>query len=712
MADGLRAEASKGGPPPAEPETPCPGSSSDLHLWARSVGTITLQAIPWLACLLTLYLVLRYGLAVPLGLWLRYDHLAVPFTVGAIGWAIFRFCGSARAPSLIAFLLCVTFVILFGTWQAGVTDGLMIAGFLPYSDAQGYLADALRLLHGQRLSVFSSRRPLFPVFLTGILGFTGLDLRLTLCILTALVALAIGFAVREVQRTLGAVSGALALICLFMFYRRYIGSTLTEQLGLTWGCVAFSLIWRAAVEIRPRLAVCGLFFLSLALNTRAGAFLVLPAIVLWAGWVFRTPKKFSLRIATACAAAILLGFSVNGVQLSLVGTPTAAFSNFSYSLYGLVFGGGWLSALQHHSELAALPPVEQANRVYLLAWEQIRANPLVLLAGSLRAWRAFFVGHSGTWSSHLLYPSFDWADARVMLQAEGVVALYRQQPLRVLLDVAGAKIWTLWLNVLLITGLIVAWRNRRRRLALLTISGWAGILVSVPFVPPWDADSMRAYAATLPFMIALPCLGVLYDARHKATVGTAEELSAPSGVGSILGLGALLLVLQVSVPLVLPMLGGSHWARDEQGTMCAERCDVATESRALHIIPGAAVHVRESTGERSVGRSGNYVSLQDIRTRTHGHEFLDVLYMWQGLSRMEGGATLLSAYDLYRGTTLYVLSSSATFPHLPQQVAACGHTVRYGQVEWFRVDGFTTCRPGGSRGMADPNSPRADGTVR
>lgn len=683
-----------------------------LATLAASLKGIAIQAIPWLLCVMAIFLTVWWGLAPSVGLWLRYDHLAVPFTVGAIAWAIFRFCGSVRTPALIAFLLFIAFAVLFGTWQAGVTDGTTIAGLFPYSDAQGYFTDALRLLHGQKFSVFSSRRPLFPVFLTGILGITGLDLRLTLGVLTALAALAIGLAVREVQRSLGAAPGALLLISLFMFYRRYIGSTLTEQLGLAWGCVAFSLIWRAAAEARPRLAVCGLFFLSLALNTRAGAFFILPAIILWAGSVFRTPKGFSLRVATGCAAAVLLGFAVNGAQLSLVGTPTAAFSNFAYSLYGLVFSGSWVSALQQHPDLAVLSPVEQANRVYLLAWEQIRANPLVLLAGSLRAWTAFFVGHSGTWYSHLLYPSAELADAGVMLQAEGVVAMFRQQPLRVLLDVAGGKIWPLWLNVLLVTGLIVAWRNRRHPLALLTIFGWAGILVSVPFVPPWDADSMRAYAATLPFMIALPCLGVLYDAPDL--VASHPERAPGSGpwMGGVLGLAALLLVLQIPVPLGLGVFGGWHWSSGGRETMCAETCDGATQTRALHIIPGAAVHVRESTPGRAVDRSGNYVSLEDIRARTHGHEFPDVLYMWRGLSRMEGGATLLSAYDLERGTTLYVQSSPAAFPPMSAQVSACGKTVLSGRIEWLRIHAFTACRPGGSREPTDPTGPKSEGTIR
>ena len=92
-------------------------------------------------------------------------------------------------------------------------------------------------------------------------------------------------------RTLGVGSGIFMLLCLFMFYRRYIGTTLTEHLGITFGCLAFCLIWRGAVAARLGPVLVGLFFLSLGLNARAGAFLILPAIACWAAWDLRGPSR-------------------------------------------------------------------------------------------------------------------------------------------------------------------------------------------------------------------------------------------------------------------------------------------------------------------------------------------------------------------------------------------------------------------------------------
>ncbi|HYL79839.1 MAG TPA: hypothetical protein VEU07_03450, partial [Candidatus Acidoferrum sp.] len=500
-------ETVRGAGPPAWREDPH-GPRRDLP--AASFRPIGVQAIPWLVCLPAVALTVMSGLAAPVGLWLKYDYLTLPLVVGGIAWWTTRLSRSATS-ALLALVVGSTLIVLFGTWQAGISDGDMIAGVFPYSDAQGYYLDALRLLTGDKLSAFSSRRPLFPVFLAGLLGLAGLNLRLVLVCLTGITALAIGLAARGVQRSLGPFPGTVFLLCLFMFYRRYIGCTMTEQLGLTLGCVAFVLLWQGESEGRARPLVFGLFFLSLALNARAGPFLILPAIVLWGGWVFRTRKPLPARMMAACLAAALLGFVVNGLLLALFGIPQAAFSNFAYVLYGLVFNGNWTLALQHHPELAALAPVEQADRIYALAWEQIRVNPRALLDGCIRAWTGFFFHHSGTWSSHILNPSPAWSEAVVQFRSEGVAAVLRGEGRWIFLEVAAARLWSICLNVLLVTGVIVAWRNRRQPLALLSLFGWAGILLSVPFAPPWDADSMRVYAATLPFILALPSLGLLYD---------------------------------------------------------------------------------------------------------------------------------------------------------------------------------------------------------
>ena len=640
--------------------------------------------------LLTCFIV-GFGFAASVGLWLKYSYLTAPLLIVGVYYGISRYWGSPSPPWIATvFVLCVFFIVLVGVWRAGISDWHMIGGLFPYSDAHGYYTDALRLLHGQKFSVFSSRRPLFPAFLATILNLTDLNLRVALVLLTGIVVIAISFAVREVQRTLGIPAGAVMLVCLFMFYRRYIGSTLTEHLGLTFGCVAFALIWRGAVVTRMGLVFFGLFLLSLALNARAGTFLILPAIVLWAVWVFREPKGSALRAFGGAVAAVLLGFGVNSLVLHAVGIPGAAYSNFSYTLYGLVFGGNWTLALQQHPELATLAPVEQAHRVYAIAWEHIRTNPLSLLAGSVRAWTAFFLGRSGAWFSLILYLSPDWADLREMLLADGVKALNFRRDLWVLLDVSAREIWIICLHGLLAAGLIVLWRNHRRPLPLLIIAAWAGILLSVPFVPPWDADNMRAYAATIPFIIALPMLGLSYRREGKTQWSAGEQSGASPQVTDLWVFSALLVALQILGPLAA-IAGATARLADGQERLCAVKCAPNAQARLVFIDPRTSIHLVDSMAGLTADRPGNYVNVRELRERKHIKDYPDVWQMWRAMSRLPAGTTLAVAYDGRTGDAVYIQSSSTEFPRSQGSVVLCGDVIQHNWIDWFRADTVAAC---------------------
>jgi hypothetical protein len=53
-------------------------------------------------------------------------------------------------------------------WAGGASDGCIIGGFLPKSDAQAYFTEANRLLEHGRLGQWGSRRPLASAFLAAI----------------------------------------------------------------------------------------------------------------------------------------------------------------------------------------------------------------------------------------------------------------------------------------------------------------------------------------------------------------------------------------------------------------------------------------------------------------------------------------------------------------------------------------------------------------
>jgi len=652
---------------------------ASVHLAAGSLLFLALASV-----------IVGFGFASSAGLWLKFSYLIPPLLIAGGCWSIARFGESSVAHALVVvFMLCAGFIVLAGNWQAGVSDGFLLGGLLPYSDAQGYYNDALRLLSGRRFTIFSSRRPLFATFLAGLLRLTDLDLRVALIVLMGMSAVAICFAVREVRRTLGVGSGIFMLLCLFMFYRRYIGTTLTEHLGITFGCFAFCLIWRGAVAARLGPVLVGLFFLSLGLNARAGAFLILPAIACWAAWDLRGPSRSLLRILGSATAAILLGFAVNGLVLQVVAIPGAAYSNFSYVLYGLVFGGNWILALQQHPELVTLAPLDQANQVYALVWGQIEAHPLSLVTGCFNAWKAFFIGRSGTWFSFILYLSPLWTDMREAFLAEGMAAFNLPRDLWMLLDVAAREFWIVALNGLLIAGVLVLMRNRHNRLARLHIAAWAGILLSVPFVPPWDADNMRAYAATMAFIVTLPLMGLSYRRQPSAAWWRDPETTPPAFRAPVIVFAVSLLGLQ---GLGLFMVGATGALAQPAGreTPCGMPCESAEQTTRLYVDPRVAIHLVGARKEGDADRAGQSLDARALRVWESARRH-SLRHMWRGLSQLPDDTTLALAFDIRRGSVVYLRSDSRGFPHLRKQIAACGRVVNKGWIEWLEVDSLEVC---------------------
>lgn len=618
-----------------------------------------------------------------LGLGLKYTHFAGPLALLVCAMLAGRLGAGRRNLLLLGGVLASCWLMLYATWVSGLSDGFVIGGLLPYSDASGYYEDALRLLHGQSFTAFSSRRPLGPVLLGALLAGTGLDLRMALGLLTLMTAVALWLAAREMWETTGAWTGALMLLSLVLFYRRYIGTTLTEHLGLTLGCVAFALVWRGAASARVGPVLVGLAALSLGLNARAGALLILPALVVWLVMVFGRPGCRA-RLAIAAVGAGLAGFLANGMLLRLVGIPGAAFSNFAYVLYGLVRGGGWTLALQQHPELHVLPPLEQSQAIYALAWEQISTQPSSLLSGALRAWEAFFRGASGSWVSHLLVPP-QWLPLRESFQDHGLAAVDLVRDAWLFPDVVGYYALRFLPNALLVVGLVVAWRSRRSASGSLALACWAGILLSVPFAPPWDADNMRAYATTIPFLLTVPLMGaaVLLPAeRHPAVDPPPAWRWEPVALAVLLA-GAL-----ASGPF---LRGAGAPLTPANGTGSGCPCQ-AGEARTVWVNPRNAVHLVAPPLEGGARRAGNFVNVRDLRMPSMLRPYPETLQSGSGIAGLPAGTTLAVAFDREQGRVIYVQSDSAVFPDVVTMTQVCGHTRVRGAVERLEAEVWG-CQP-------------------
>jgi len=196
-------------------------------------------------------------------------------------YLIFRLRGWVGRTLSFTLTLALFALALAGLWAIGQTQSTVLNGIVPLYDASDYHADAFRLLAGQDLSDFSARRPLFAGFLSGLLWLTGQNLMATLGLLTLITAVSAYIAAQEILITHGPEVAVFVLIILFLFYRHHSGTVMSENLGVPLGTLGFVLMWRGTAQKKNTLFWLGLFVTTLALNARAGAFFILPLLLIW-----------------------------------------------------------------------------------------------------------------------------------------------------------------------------------------------------------------------------------------------------------------------------------------------------------------------------------------------------------------------------------------------------------------------------------------------
>lgn len=403
-------------------------------------------------------------------------------------------------PAVSFMLICVLFALPLNVlWRLGISDGSLVGGFIPYSDAQSYYLDARRLLQGDHFSGFSTRRPLFASYLASLLFLTGDNLRLTVALLPLMSASAVFLATLQVRKRLGLASSALFLFVVFIFYRRYIGTTLTEHLGIAFGSLGLACLLEALHDRRYLPWLMGLFLLTVALCARAGLFLVLPLLLCWGAYHFRAKGKNGFRLLVSGSLAIAAGFVLNTVMVRMTGDPAGgSFSNFAYTLYGIVNDSNWYLAVQNPPpETKGLTGKAFTDMLYTLSFRAIADDPMLLVKGALKAIKYYIYGGAFHFMYHGDVPL---VSARYWLENR-LHAVFMEN--KILLG-------SLHIILFYSMGLISLLKNSKKDALdsrLLWFIG-AGFVISIPFAPPWDADYGRAYAATMPLLALILAYGI------------------------------------------------------------------------------------------------------------------------------------------------------------------------------------------------------------
>lgn len=555
------------------------------------------------------------------------DALSFAVVLAAIFVVVSRCHARKLALHLVVQILVLASV--FHLWLLGYEGrSAVFGGILPWSDSFDFLNDALRLMHGHVLDS-AAKRPLYPVALSGLLRITGGDVRLVLLLFAAFAAWAIALATNAVWDTHGRRAALIVFALLLLSERHWSGFFQTEDLGLPLGLIGFTLIWRAAAgqaaypERAFAAVLAGLFAITMALMARAGAFFVLPALAIWAA-LHQRPASLSRLSALALAgAAIVAGAGVHELVLG-VAANGASFSDYPPIVFGLIHHRDFTYLIELHPELKALGGAARALASWKIVGAEAMAHPGLVATGFLRSFAEAFYTPNGLFG-------FVWhnPDDIVLENGPAVRAALAQYGVfgPVILWVKARGLYSLFNALTMgafavafvaaaIAALIALIRRPGGRFQVLLRYAVVGLLLSLPFLPPWITQDHQVQVATIAFLAAAVGTWRL-GGGHDAVPAAPGLLLVPpvAGIGLI---GAALLL--TALPARVPDCGGCH---------------------AMRIIPGTAVVV----GDRRT---------LSLATRARD----DLVFSLQYLNKHNAGLVQSLAPDLRLGTR-YVLAYDA-----------------------------------------------------
>ena len=428
---------------------------------------------------------------------------------GKAGWL----CGFSLTMVLFALPLA-------SKWTGGFSTTNTLGGFIPYKDGFYYYNGAQQLLAGLKIPVDGLNgafRPLFPGLLAVLLLFTRGNLLWTQSIVVGWAGFCCFWAAYQAKKFWGIWPAALFIVLLYSFVRTFIGPTLTELPSLAFSCLAFILLMRASRTRNTFDLALGGFLLVIAISVRAGAFFILPFLVLWVGWLYRQDKRLAWKRMGLFAMIFLAEYVLaNFLFPHLVTAPGAStFGNFSWILYGQAVGGaGWT---YHYQALGT----NDAGLVMQAAIDKIIHYPQGMIIGSLKAYRDFFFPDSGNIFN--------------LISAQSSISFI--------------LFWLINLG-LMIWGLVQTVLKRDEPGNLLLAACFFGTFFSIPFLPPIDGGN-RFYSGSILFIFALETLGLFSILQHFRLIRQKTEDSGIENQGWIRGFSTGMMLIILVAPLLI-----------------------------------------------------------------------------------------------------------------------------------------------------------------
>lgn len=287
-------------------------------------------------------------------------------------WMVLTFTASLMLGSLGVWWSGLDPIVAFE--QEGPHSAL-VAGRLPFSDANGWFGGTIRLAEGGGVD-WAGRRPAHALARAGALVVGDRRHDASLVVQAILISLGISAAAVVAMRCLAPAVGLIAWSTLLAFGQSFVGSYLSEGMGLAVacaGCATFVAGWSRG-SLRMRALAASL--IGLAMLIRPGPMLILAALPL--AELVATRRR--LRSAAAVAAVVVATMILGRGMFALVSAPGAEpNSNAAHTILGISRGMHWSQAYREFlQENAGNPPrtlKEESRRLYDAAWRNLRQDP-------------------------------------------------------------------------------------------------------------------------------------------------------------------------------------------------------------------------------------------------------------------------------------------------------------------------------------------------
>ncbi len=469
-----------------------------------------------------------------------------------------------------------------GIVRPGDLNYFSIGGLVTFSDAGMYMAGAHDQARDGVWNAISERRPFAAAFRTVLLALGNFNYANMLLVQALLLAAVTCFAVAAVARWRG-IWAALAFFALiYICERSYIPTATTEPAGLFWALFSVPFFIEALRTGARAHALIALAATTLALMSRMGSMLTIPALMLWMIWRYGPGLGARVRTAILSVAVVFGVLGVNFVLEKIYGSgQQLTGSNFSYVACGLTIGTNWTGGVTKISaEGGRLPDDEKeaTQLLYSVAWENFNKNPSVLFERLFLGAREFLETLPDTlWKGYLFVPDPPWLPRTLLslISVFGIFHVLTKQRVQ-----SERLFWLLlWTSVVSSAALIFFDDGRRTLVvsyplfALFFASGFAGPRTPAPVHAGESYSLVRKGAGTFAAAVLLfLCVPWLVHRFSPAKVLAGDGLVQKANEAVVFGGSRMsgILVIPDDAPLRtdVPALHLSSFARIiEQSTV-------------------------------------------------------------------------------------------------------------------------------------------------